>query len=275
MSWGLDGVRVRFGRRIALDGVTVPVGPSRVTVVVGGDGAGKSTCLKALVGLVQPQAGTVHRPAKERTGYVPATAGLYPDLTVQENLDFCASAFRLPAGSRGAREEQMLGRIGLASARRRLAGQLSGGMQRKLAVALALLHAPDLLVLDEPTTGVDPVSRAELWRLISGAAAQGTAVAVATTYVNEAARAASVVLLESGKVLASGSPDGILRGVPGVVGTLPAQSAAGRPGPLSWRRGAGWRVWAPDGDLPAGVQRTSPDFDDAVVVAELSAQAGR
>ncbi len=275
MSWGLDGVRVRFGRRIALDGVTVPVGPSRVTVVVGGDGAGKSTCLKALVGLVQPQAGTVHRPAKERTGYVPATAGLYPDLTVQENLDFCASAFRLGAGSRGAREEQMLGRIGLASARRRLAGQLSGGMQRKLAVALALLHAPDLLVLDEPTTGVDPVSRAELWRLISGAAAQGTAVAVATTYVNEAARAASVVLLESGKVLASGSPDGILRGVPGVVGTLPAQSAAGRPGPLSWRRGAGWRVWAPDGDLPAGVQRTSPDFDDAVVVAELSAQAGR
>jgi ABC-2 type transport system ATP-binding protein len=274
VSWGLENVRVGFGHRIALDGVTVPVGPSRVTVVVGGDGAGKSTCLKTLVGLVQPQAGTVRRPARERIGYVPATAGLYADLTVQENLDFSAGAYRLPAGQRGRREQQMLERIGLAGARRRLGGQLSGGMQRKLAVALALLHAPELLVLDEPTTGVDPVSRAELWRLISGAAAQGTAVAVATTYVNEAARAASVVLLETGKVLASGSPDSILRGVSGAVGTA-VRPAAGRPAPLSWRRGTGWRVWAPDGELPGGVERTSPDFDDAVVVAELAAQAGR
>jgi ABC-2 type transport system ATP-binding protein len=274
MRWGLENVRVSFGTRVALDCVTVPVGPSRVTVVVGGDGAGKSTCLKALVGLVQPQAGAVHRPAKERIGYVPATAGLYADLTVQENLDFVADAYRLQAGQRGQREQQMLERTGLAGARRRLGGQLSGGMQRKLAVVLALLHSPDLLVLDEPTTGVDPVSRAELWRLISGAAAAGTAVAVATTYVNEAARAASVVLLETGKVLASGSPDGILRGVPGVMGTV-VRPTSGRPASLSWRRGAGWRVWAPDGELPAGAQRADPDFDDAVVVAELAAQAGR
>jgi ABC-2 type transport system ATP-binding protein len=243
--------------------------------VVGGDGAGKSTCLRTLVGLVRPQAGSVRRPAKERIGYVPATAGLYADLTVQQNLDFSARAYRLPAAQREEREQQLLERTGLAGVRRRLGGQLSGGMQRKLAVALALLHAPDLLVLDEPTTGVDPVSRAELWRLISAAAAQGTAVVVATTYVNEAARAASVVLLEAGKVLASGSPDAILRGVPGVVGTAPHPRAGGRPGPLSWRRGAGWRVWAPDGELPAGAERTGPDFDDAVVVAELAAQAGR
>jgi len=114
------------------------------------------------------------------------------------------------------------------------------------------------------------VSRVELWRLISGATAQETAVVVATTYVNEAARAASVVLLESGQVLASGSPDAILRGVPGAVG-----SAAHRPGPLSWRRGTGWRVWAPGGELPAGAERATPDFDDAVVVAELAARAGR
>ena len=274
MTWGLENVRVGFGRRIALDGVTVPAGPASVTVVVGGDGAGKSTCLKTLVGLVRPQAGSVRRPAKERIGYVPATAGLYADLTVQQNLDFSAGAYRLPAGQREQREQQLLERTGLAGVRRRLGGQLSGGMQRKLAVALALLHAPDLLVLDEPTTGVDPVSRAELWRLISAAAAQGTAVVVATTYVNEAARAASVVLLEAGKVLASGSPDAILRGVPGMVGTAPGAGAA-RPGPLSWRRGVGWRVWAPDGELPAGVERTGPDFDDAVVVAELAAQAGR
>ena len=274
MTWGLENVRAGFGRRIALDGVTVPARPSSVTVVVGGDGAGKSTCLRTLVGLVRPQAGTVRRPAKERIGYVPATAGLYADLTVQQNLDFTAGAYRLPAGQRAQREQQMLERTGLAGARRRLGGQLSGGMQRKLAVALALLHAPDLLVLDEPTTGVDPVSRAELWRLISAAAARGTAVVVATTYVNEAARAASVVLLEAGKVLASGSPDAILRGVPGVVG-IAARAGTVRPGPLSWRRGVGWRVWAPTGELPEGVEPATPDFDDAVVVAELAGHAGR
>jgi ABC-2 type transport system ATP-binding protein len=271
-SWGLRDVRVSFGRRVALDSVSVPVEPSRVTVVVGGDGAGKSTCMRALVGLVEPRAGTVRRPAKERTGYVPATAGLYADLTVQENLDFSAGAYRLPAARRGRREAEMLERIGLAGARDRLGGQLSGGMQRKLAVGLALLHSPEMLVLDEPTTGVDPVSRAELWRLISGAAAQGTAVAVATTYVNEAARASSVVLLEAGRVLADGSPDAILRGVPGAVGTA---SGRERPAPLAWRRGAEWRVWAPSGDLPAGVSRTEPDFEDAVVVAALAGERGR
>jgi ABC-2 type transport system ATP-binding protein len=162
VSWGLEDVRVSYGRRVALRAVTVPVDPGRVTVVVGGDGAGKSTCLKALVGLLRPEAGAARRPAKERIGYVPATAGLYADLTVQENLDFCAVAYRLPARQRGPREAEILERTGLARARDRLGGQLSGGMQRKLAVGLALLHSPELLVLDEPTTGVDPVSRMEL-----------------------------------------------------------------------------------------------------------------
>jgi ABC-2 type transport system ATP-binding protein len=272
VSWGLEDVRVSYGRRAVLDAATVPVDPGRVTVVVGGDGAGKSTCLKALVGLLRPGAGTVRRPAKEHIGYVPATAGLYEDLTVQENLDFSADAYQLPAARRSRAEAEILERIGLAQARGRLGGQLSGGMQRKLAVGMALLHSPQMLVLDEPTTGVDPVSRAELWRLISGTAARGTAVAVATTYVNEAARAASVVLLEAGKVLASGSPEVILRSVPGTLGTA---GGTARPTPLSWRRGAGWRVWAPAGGLPAGATETAPDFEDAVVVAELAGERRR
>jgi ABC-2 type transport system ATP-binding protein len=269
VTWGLEEVSVRFGRRVALDRVSLPVAGGGVTVVVGGDGAGKSTCLRTLVGLCEPQSGTVRRPAKERIGYVPATAGLYQDLTVAENLGFCAQAYRLSASQRAEKEAEILERTGLARARDRLGGQLSGGMQRKLAVGLALLHAPELLVLDEPTTGVDPVSRAELWRLISGAAARGTAVVVATTYVNEAARAASVVLLESGKVLASGSPGAILGSVPGALGTA---GGPRRPTPLSWRRGAGWRVWAPQGRLPDGVPPADPDFEDAVVVAELAGQ---
>src|SRR5215467_4147453 len=226
MRWGLRGVRVRRGQVVALDEVAVLVDPACITVVVGGDGAGKSTCLEVLVGLLQPDAGIVRRPAKERIGYVPATAGLYTDLTAQENLDFIADAYRLSASERRRKAGEIIERTGLAGARHRLGGKLSGGMQRKLAVGLALLHSPELLVLDEPTTGVDPVSRMELWRLISGAAALGTAVAVATTYVNEAARAASVVLLEAGRVLASGSPEDILRGVPG---TLGATRGADRP----------------------------------------------
>lgn len=272
MRWGLRDVHLTRGRHIALAGVTVPVEPARVTVVVGGDGAGKTSCLEVLAGLAEPGSGAACRPARERIGYVPATAGLYADLTVAENLDFSARAYRLPAAARAEKAADLLRLTGLSGARHRLGGQLSGGMQRKLAVAMALLHAPELLILDEPTTGVDPVSRAELWRLISRAAAEGTAVAVATTYVNEAARAARVVLLEAGAVVASGSPEEILRGVPGVVGST---RSAARPTPLSWRRGASWRVWAPAGRLPDGVRQVQPDFQDAVVAATLaSEQAG-
>jgi len=270
MRWGLDEVRVTRGRKVALTSVTVAVEPSRIAVVVGGDGAGKSTCLEVLAGLLEPDAGTVRRPVKERIGYVPATVGLYADLTVQQNLAFTAAAFRLSHRERDRKADQILEQTGLGRARHRLGGQLSGGMQRKLAVGLALLHSPDLLILDEPTTGVDPVSRADLWRLISRAAVEGAAVVVTTTYVNEAARAACVVLLEAGKMLASGTPEHILHNVPGAVG---GWHGAHRPTPLSWRRGASWRVWSPTGRLPDGVQPVQPDFEDAVVVATLGAEA--
>jgi ABC-type multidrug transport system ATPase subunit len=272
MSWGLRDVHVRRGRTDALAGVTVPVEPSQVTVVVGGDGAGKSTGLAVLAGLIEPDRGTARRPGKERIGYVPATAGLYADLTIEENLAFWAGAYRLSGPRRDRAAARILDQTGLSGARGRLGGQLSGGMARKLAVGLALLHTPELLILDEPTTGVDPVSRAELWRLISRAAAGGAAIVVSTTYVNEAARAAHVVLLEAGQVLASGSPDQILRDVPGAVGTAHGND---RPDPLSWRRGSSWRIWAPDGRLPEGVPQVQPDFDDAVVVAELARERGR
>ena len=268
MKWGLEDVRVGDGRALSLDGVTVPACPGGVTVVVGGDGAGKSTCLRVMAGLAEPDAGTARRPAKERIGYVPATVGMYRDLTVAENIDFTAGAYRLSGGERDRRASLLLERTGLAAARARLGGQLSGGMQRKLAVALALLHSPELLVIDEPTTGVDPVSRTELWRLIAGAALEGAAVVVSTTYVNEAARAAHVVLLESGRALASGSPADILDGVPGALGTVTGKE---RPAVTSWRRGTSWRVWSPDGTLPAGAAPVVPDFEDAVVVASLAA----
>lgn len=273
MKWGLREVSVTRGRTRtrALADVTVPVDPTGITVLIGGDGAGKSTCLEVLAGLLEPGSGTVLRPPKELIGYVPATAGFYADLTVQENLDFSASAYGLSGRAYTTTADELLEKTGLGPARRRLGGQLSGGMQRKLAVSMALLHTPGLLILDEPTTGVDPVSRAELWRLISGTAAAGTAVAVSTTYVNEAARAAWVVLLEAGKVVASAPPARILKDVPGALGTA---GGTARPAPLSWRRGVSWRVWAPDGRLPDGTRPVQPDFEDAVVAATLASEQG-
>jgi ABC-2 type transport system ATP-binding protein len=169
----------------------------------------------------------------------------------------------------GTRSDELLERIGLTEARARLGGQLSGGMQRKLAVGMALLHRPELLVLDEPTTGVDPVSRAELWRLLSGAAAQGTGVVVATTYVEEANRGSTVLLMDHGKAITTGSPSDIIAAVPGTVGVV-RESA--RPPGQSWRRGTSWRVWAPANALPDGAEPVSPTFNDAVMIAALANQ---
>jgi ABC-2 type transport system ATP-binding protein len=267
-SWGLRSAEVRFGRQIALSDLTFEARRSAFTVIVGGDSAGKSTALRALVGLVRLDRGRCSRPAKEAIGYVPASGGIYADLTVAENLAFSGQAYGLGAQVIAERSRLVLDRVGLASASHRLGGHLSGGMQRKLAVAVALLHAPSLLVLDEPTTGVDPVSRSELWRLMAAEAASGTAVVVSTTYLREAQRAGTVVLLEQGRALVVGSPEQVIHSVPGAVGVV---QQGRRPPGESWRWGRSWRVWAPDGVLPPGARRIEPGFDDAVIVSELAA----
>lgn len=267
MTWGVENASVVFGARTALDNVTLRADPSTVSIVVGGDGAGKSTLLRALVGLVRLNSGVCRRPAKKEIGYVPTTAGLYVDLTVDENVAFSAAAYGLRGPELAKRSSALLERIGLSGARGRLGGHLSGGMQRKLAVGMALLHRPTMLVLDEPTTGVDPVSRAELWRLIAGAAAGGSAVVVATTYVDEAHRASRVVLLEQGRSIATGAPSDIVAAVPGALGVV---ASGEQPSGLSWRWGSTWRVWAPTRDLPSGAKSLQPDFEDAVMIAALA-----
>ena len=199
-AWGVRDLTVRYGARTALDGVSLEAPGSSVTAVVGADGAGKTTLLRALAGVIRPAGGSVRRPDRRRIGYVAGASGLYDDLSVDENVAFVAEAYGLTAGERETRIARLLEQTGLTGTGGRLAGRLSGGMRQKLAFALAMLHEPELLVLDEPTTGVDPVSRAELWRLIAAAAAGGAAVVVSTTYLDEARRAATVVLLEDGRM---------------------------------------------------------------------------
>jgi ABC-2 type transport system ATP-binding protein len=274
-GWGADGLCVSFGSLRALDRVRVEAVPGQVTAVVGGDGAGKTTLLRCVAGALAATAGTVRRPQARRIGYLPPSTGLYDDLSVAENLRFRSAVYKTAAAGREAGE--YLERTGLAPVRDRLAGQLSGGMRRKLGVIAALLPGPDLLVLDEPTTGVDPVSRADLWWLIARAAAGGAAVLMSTTYLDEAARAALVLVLDAGRALAAGTPAEITASVPGTIAVGPARPDDEDERRRSWRRAGAWRIWLPPGPAgpaagpAAGPPRAlvTPDLQDAVCVAAL------
>jgi ABC-2 type transport system ATP-binding protein len=264
MSFGLSDITVRFGSTIALDGISFAAPAGRVSTVVGGDGAGKTTLLGCFTGMVQPDGGTVDRPPKRLLGVMPSTSGTWRNLTVDENIEFAARAYGITGDQLKAKRVDLLQKTGLEHARDRLAGRLSGGMRQKLGFLLAILHDPTLLVLDEPTTGVDPVSRVELWRLISEAAAGGAAVAVATTYLDEAERASSVLVLDSGRALASGTVDEVIHGMPGTI------SVERRPGDphRAWRRGRVYHEWHP-GQAPASGHDTSADLEDVVIAGML------
>jgi ABC-2 type transport system ATP-binding protein len=269
-TWGCRGLSVRYGDTVALEDVSVEVPAGTVAAVVGGDGAGKTTLLRALAGTVRPAGGTVRRPDRRRLGYVSAGPGVWTDLTVDENLSFAGRAYGLTTDDLEVRIGALLERTGLAAAHDRLAGRLSGGMRQKLALAMAVAHEPELLILDEPTTGVDPVSRAELWRLLASAAADGAAVVVATTYLDEAERAATVLVLDRGRALLAGTPDEVLAATPGRV----VEGAARPEGVPSWRRGARWRAWSPDGSTPPGTTPVEIDLEDAAIVAQLRHERG-
>jgi ABC-2 type transport system ATP-binding protein len=276
--WGTEDVSVQYRSTLALDHVWFRAEPGQVSAVVGGDGAGRTTLLRCLAGALAPTSGKVRRPAPLATGYLAAGSGIYPDLSVAENLAFRASAYRIPPETARQRSAELLARAGLDKVTGRLAGQLSGGMRQKLGVIAAMLHRPDLLVLDEPTTGVDPVSRAGLWLLIARAAAGGAAVVLATSYLDEAERAQHVLVLDAGSELASGTADQIVAEMQGTL-TVADTRPAGEAGRRAWRREGRWRVWNPGpapgaGDGPDG-GAVRPDLQDAVTVAALARELAR
>jgi ABC-2 type transport system ATP-binding protein len=223
----LDRLTRRFGALTAVEGLSFEVGRGELFGLVGPDGAGKTTTLRMLAGVLPPSAGDAvlagasvaadPEAVKRRTAYMSQRFGLYADLTVSENLRFYADLYRLPRRELGPRLERLFEFSGLAPFRDRLAGKLSGGMKQKLGLSCALLHQPEVLLLDEPTFGVDPVSRRDLWLIVHRMVAEGTTAVVATSYLDEAERFDRLALLDRGRALALDAPDALREGLSGRV----------------------------------------------------------
>lgn len=220
----LEGLARSFGPVTAVAGLDLTVGRGELFGVVGPDGAGKTTLLRMLAGVLRPTAGdalidgvsVARQPERVKHGlaYMSQRFGLYADLTVAENIAFYADLYRVPRADRPARLEELYRFSGLGPFTGRLAGALSGGMKQKLSLCCALIHRPPLLLLDEPTFGVDPISRRDLWLIIHGLVAGGTTVVASTAYLDEAERCDRVLLLHEGRALALDTPRTIQQGRP-------------------------------------------------------------
>ena len=220
-AYATDAIEIRgltkvYAARKAVDALSLSIAPGEIFGLLGSDGAGKTTTLQMLAAIVQPSAGeasvlgfdTVRDAASihARIGYMSQIFSLYGRLTVEENLDFFADLHRVPALDKGARKARLLRFARLEGHRERLARDLSGGMQKKLALCCALIHQPPLLLLDEPTTGVDPVARREFWSILYQALMGGTTIVVSTPYMDEAERCTRVALMHMGRLVTCDAP---------------------------------------------------------------------
>jgi ABC-2 type transport system ATP-binding protein len=221
----LDGVTKRYGAVRALDALSLSVPPGQMFGLIGPDGAGKTTTIRLLCGLLHADAGRVrvlgHDPVREHrhitrsVGYLSQRFSLYGDLSIDENIAFFAEIHGLRRYD--SRRNRLLELTQLLPFRDRLAERLSGGMKQKLALACTLVHEPRVILLDEPTTGVDPVSRREFWKLLSEFLELGITILVSTPYLDEAERCARVALLHAGRLLALDTPDALRAGLPGLI----------------------------------------------------------
>jgi len=234
-----EGLTRRFGNHIAVDSLNLSINEGEIFGLVGPDGAGKTTTMRLLTGILEPSEGDgwvaghhVWREAeavKENIAYMSQRFGLYPDLTVMENVDFYADIYGVPRKGRIERVEELLAFSNLTPFKMRHAGKLSGGMKQKLGLACALVHTPKVLFLDEPTNGVDPVSRRDFWRILYQLLREKVTIFVSTAYLDEAERCARVALLDKGRILGVGTPaevKGMMRGALIEVVTEDARKAA-------------------------------------------------
>ncbi|MCX7839421.1 MAG: ABC transporter ATP-binding protein [Anaerolineae bacterium] len=211
----------RFGALTAVDHLDLQVSRGEIFGLVGPDGAGKTTTLRMLCGAIEPTEGTARvagfdvvkqiEQVRVRLGYMPQAFSLYPDLSVRENLNFFADLYDVPAARRAKRMTQLLEFSRLTEFQNRRAEHLSGGMKKKLALACTLIHEPQVLLLDEPTTGVDPVSRRELWRILYDLIRERVTILVTTPYMDEAERCNRVGFLMNGRLLHIGTPTDLIQ----------------------------------------------------------------
>lgn len=216
-----DNLTRSFGDVLAVDRLTLSVAEGELFGLVGPDGAGKTTTMRLLTAILDPTSGDAwvaghhsvrEAPAiKNAIGYMSQRFGLYPDLTVMQNINFYADIYGVPRAGRSEQIERLLAFSNLTPFKQRLAGKLSGGMKQKLGLACALIHTPKVLFLDEPTNGVDPVSRRDFWRILYQLIREGVTIFVSTAYLDEAERCARLALIHRGKLLALGTPDEVKR----------------------------------------------------------------
>jgi ABC-2 type transport system ATP-binding protein len=210
-----------YGALPAVNGLNLEVRAGEMVGLVGPDGAGKTTAIRLIVGALEPTSGLIRvagyelpsqvEKAREHLGYLAQRFSLYGDLTVRENLDFFGEVFEIPEVERKQRSQELLRFAGLEEFSDRPAAALSGGMQKKLGLATALVHHPKVLLLDEPTGGVDPVARQEFWQLLIGLLQRGSAVLVSTPYMDEAMRFNRVIFMNHGRALTQGAPRDLMK----------------------------------------------------------------
>jgi len=293
------GLTKRFGNVVAVDNIDLNVARAQVYGFLGPNGSGKSTTIRMLCGLLLPSAGDIAvlgyripeqaELLKRRIGYMTQKFSLYDDLTVYENLDFVAAVHELRRGPAKQRIAALLDRYWLGELRTQLAGTLSGGQKQRLALAAAVLNKPDLLLLDEPTSAVDPQSRRDFWESLFDLVDAGTTILVSTHYMDEAERCHRLAILDHGRLAADGSPQQLVDALPGMAllvecaNARHAQAALeALPGVIAMAQiGAHLRVLAENGGdtrtriaqklqasgIDARVERTAPNLEDVFVAA--------
>jgi ABC-type multidrug transport system ATPase subunit len=220
----LENVSRSFGDIAAVQDVSFEIPASQITIITGADGAGKSTIFKILVGLVRKDRGGIFLKGEDIgsdyskmtsiTGYMPERFSLYPDLSVEENLNFFADIHQVPLKKREERKQALLEKTGMLPFKTRRARDLSGGMKQKLALASILLSAPQFIILDEPTTGVDPLSRIEFFNIIKDLKTEGKTIVISTPYLDEAEQGDYIVFLKEGKVIKKDSIENLKKTFP-------------------------------------------------------------
>jgi ABC-2 type transport system ATP-binding protein len=285
-----DRVSRRYGAVTAIETLTFDVEPGEMFGLIGPDGAGKTTSIRLLCGLLHADGGAVrvlgldpvtqHRQITARVGYLSQRFSLYGDLTIDENVAFFAEIHGL--SNYGARRDRLLEMTQLTRFRARLAEQLSGGMKQKLALVCTLVHEPDVILLDEPTTGVDPVSRREFWKLLSEFLSTGITILMSTPYLDEAERCTRVALLDRGRLMAVDTPGSLRSSLAGTLFEVVTTTVEGARATLSTHGidaqvfGDRLHVWAAAADetdaerirtiLPGSQVRTiTPSLEDVYI----------